>query len=686
MSAARLLAWRAGELLAGLVVAALVGASTLTAIDALSLPDPSWLPEALGATVAAGLVVVTGWLLLRRGRRGAGGHGGRVAGPGTGPGTGERGLWILGTAGPAFLASSHLGLLLNGTPHYLFGLGGDQLNRVAYVTRFADSPALNDPFYADAAPFYPPQWFWVGGRLAALAGVEGWEFYKPYAIVTMAIAGAIAFVAWRWLVPTRLAVLFGLVTAVVGGHTNAYEPYSWILICLLPQVVVATFLLCARAAARSRGAGAGRPTWPLVVTIGVYLGWAALGYTLIAGFAALLVALVVVVHTWRYRAERGLVAALLVRLVAAAGISALLASVFWHRFLLAVLGGAETEPSVANDFAPEIGSHWPLPMFEVSAAGLLCLIGVVWLVVTVWPGGAGRLADRGAASLSARIDSVEDDHDHNDGDDDEEATLSRPGWPLPSPARALVLAQALGLMTLTVFGWYALSGLRAVTGSTLLPFRMIPVITLALALAGVVGSLALARWAVATSPARSSGRVAAVAVVVAALAAIQMMQHVSLEDSDFAAAAREAPAPPTEVLAAIDEMTPGREPSDLVVLTSVPTVYAYRPFFTFQAPTQAYATPAGRYTERTDEIRRWATTTSPGDLADAVSSGPFRGPDVMVLEREGSRNWVLPVMVNRMPLARNNSREKIRFHPELFADPELFDVREVGSRVVIVRR
>ena len=197
VSPRRLFARRAGELLAALLVASVVGTLTLLVVNAPSFAEPSWLPESFGVVLTVGVVVSAGWLLLRRT-------------------TGDRGLWLLGTAGPAFLAASHLGLLLHGTPHYLFGLGGDQLNRVAYVTRFADSAELSDPFYADAAPFYPPQWFWVGGRLASLFGVEGWEFYKPYSILTMAVAGAVAFVAWRWLLPTRLAVLFGLVTAMVG--------------------------------------------------------------------------------------------------------------------------------------------------------------------------------------------------------------------------------------------------------------------------------------------------------------------------------------------------------------------------------------------------------------------------------------------------------------------------------------
>lgn len=667
MTELRPLVRRGAELLAALLVAGLVGAATYLAIDSLPFAEPSWLPETFGGTLAALVVIAAGWLLLRRS-------------------TGPRTLWALGTVGPAFLASSHLSLLLNGTPHYLFGLGGDQLNRVAYVTRFADSPAIADPFYADAAPFYPPQWFWVGGRLAAMAGVEGWTFYKPYAILTMAIAGAIAFVAWRWLVPARLAVLFGLATSVIGGHTNAYEPYSWILICLLPQVVVATFLLCARAAAaRAETSADRRPTWPLVMTIGVYLGWAALGYTLIAGFAALMVGLVVVLHAWYHRADRAVVGALLGRLAAMAAISAAIALVFWHRYLLAVLGGAETEPSVANDFAPEVASRWPLPMFEPSAAGLLCLVGAVWLVVTVWPGGAGAATARAAESMRARA-GADTAAGHEVGAGTDTDTALRDTGPLPSSGRRLVLARALALTVVAALGWYVLSGLRAVTGSTLLPFRMIPVVTLALALAGIVGALTLARWAIRTSPGPSRGRVTAAAVVVAGLAAVQLVQHVSDEDAHFAAVARENPGVPHDVLGAIDEMTDDRTPSDLVVLTADPSLYAYRPFHTFQAPAQAYATPAGRYEARLDEIRRWSDTDSPGELTAAIDSSSFRGPDVLVLDREGSRRWIFPAMVNVMPQSQNNVREEIVFVPRQFDDPALFDVREVGSRMVIVRR
>lgn len=652
----RPLTHRAAEMLAGVAVAAVVGALTLLLLNTVPFDRPSWLPESFKTVLVVGCVLLTGWLLLRRA-------------------TGDRALWLLGTAGPAFLASTLLGLLLHGTPHYLFGLGGDQINRVTYLTRFADSAAVADPFYADAAPFYPPGWFWAGGRLAALFGVDGWEFYKPFAIVTMAVAGAVAFVAWRWLVPARLAVLFALVTTAVGVHTNAYEPYSWILICLLPQVVVTAHLLCARVVA-------GRAAWSLVVTLGVYLGLAALAYTLIAGFAALLVGAVVLLHVWLHRSSPAAVRALVGRLATMAAISAAIALLFWHRYLLAVLGGAPTEASVANDFAPETGAQLPLPMFELTVTGVLCLVGLVWVVVTVWPAVVGLAAVPGAEGDDDVVDLPPDTH--TTGSSDTAAWSST--WPLPAPDTALVLARSVAVIVVAVFGWYLASGLRSLGGSTLLPFRLIPVITLALALAGVVGVLALARWALAQAPAASRGRAAAAAVVVAGLAAVQLGQFVSEEDAEFAAAAFTTSAEPTDVMSAIDEMTGGRDASDLVLLTTDPTLSAYRPYFSFQAPSQAYATPMARFWERLVEIRQWSGAQSPAELAAELDTSDFRAPDVMVLARKNSNRWVFRSTINAMPLKFNNAREDIAFSPQQFDDPELFSVREVGDKVVVVRR
>ena len=81
VSPRRLFARRAGELLAALLVASVVGTLTLLVVNAPSFAEPSWLPESFGVVLTVGVVVSAGWLLLRRT-------------------TGDRGLWLLGTAGP----------------------------------------------------------------------------------------------------------------------------------------------------------------------------------------------------------------------------------------------------------------------------------------------------------------------------------------------------------------------------------------------------------------------------------------------------------------------------------------------------------------------------------------------------------------------------------------------------------
>ncbi|PSM30483.1 arabinofuranosyltransferase, partial [Haliangium sp. UPWRP_2] len=69
----------------------------------------------------------------------------------------------------AFVVTT-LGMPLGATRLYLFGISVDQQFRTEYLTRLTDSPALHDMTYAGLPPFYPPGWFWIGGRAAALTG------------------------------------------------------------------------------------------------------------------------------------------------------------------------------------------------------------------------------------------------------------------------------------------------------------------------------------------------------------------------------------------------------------------------------------------------------------------------------------------------------------------------------------
>src|SRR5437879_3511889 len=100
-----------------------------------------------------------------------------------------------------------LGMPLGATKLYLFGISVDQQFRTEYLTRLADTPALHDMTYAGLPAFYPPGWFWVGGRLAALTGTPAWEMFKPWAITSITIAIAAALVLWSRMIRFEYALI-----------------------------------------------------------------------------------------------------------------------------------------------------------------------------------------------------------------------------------------------------------------------------------------------------------------------------------------------------------------------------------------------------------------------------------------------------------------------------------------------
>ena len=110
------------------------------------------------------------------------------------------------------------------TKLYLFGISVDQQFRTEYLTRLTDSPALHDMTYAGLPPFYPPGWFWLGGRAAAFTGTPAWEMFKPWAVTSIAVAIAVAFALWSRMIRFEYALAVTAATAAVTLAFSSPEP------------------------------------------------------------------------------------------------------------------------------------------------------------------------------------------------------------------------------------------------------------------------------------------------------------------------------------------------------------------------------------------------------------------------------------------------------------------------------
>src|SRR5271166_152416 len=164
--------------------------------------------------------------------------------------------WLAQVAGLMFLSAFTvvtLGMPLGATKLYLFGISVDQQFRTEYLTRLTDSAALHDMTYLGLPPFYPPGWFWIGGRVAALTGMPAWEIYKPWAITSITIAVAVALVLWWRMVRFEYALIVTGATAAVTMAYSSPEPYAAMITVLLPPMLVLTWSGL-RAGARERAA------------------------------------------------------------------------------------------------------------------------------------------------------------------------------------------------------------------------------------------------------------------------------------------------------------------------------------------------------------------------------------------------------------------------------------------------
>lgn len=553
--------------------------------------------------------------------------------------------YLVSYLSPAALVVSTTAVPLSATRLYLDGIHIDQGFRTQFLSRMATTWANQDMNYIDLPTYYPLGWFWLGGRMANLLDMPGWEVYQPWALVSLGAAASLLVPVWQRITGSLpVAVAIALVSTAVMLVMAAEEPYGAVVALGVPAATV----LAGRAL---RGA------WFALVGTAIFLGVSASFYTLYTAVVALSVVTlgavfaVLVFRTWGP----------LLRLVVLGSISLGIASVVWGPYLWLTVTGHPTDGSTAPHYLPVEGAQIPAPFLSLSLVGVLCLIGLVWLVVRFTAGDARSMA--------------------------------------------------IGLIGFYL--WALASMIATLAGTTLLGFRVDALIVLQLATAGVLGLAELRLVGLdVLYPDRLTARgrryVTILMVVILSAAGLHYAQQIPVEnqraidraysDTDgYGERADQYAADAGRYYGQINEeiRSHGHDPLDTVVFTDEINFLAYHPYFGFQAFTSHYANPLGEFQARNDTILRWAENSwaeSPEKFTAALDDAPWRAPDVFVLRgvldppADASINpgWKSHIAEDIYPNNPNVRYRGIYFDPEAFSGEE-WETTQIGPFVVATR-
>ncbi|WP_102419335.1 galactan 5-O-arabinofuranosyltransferase [Mycobacterium sp. 4858] len=586
--------------------------------------------------------------------------------------------WAAQLGGLAFVSAFTvvtLGMPLGATKLYLFGISVDQQFRTESLTRLTDSPALRDMTYLGLPPFYPPGWFWIGGRAAALSGTPAWEIYKPWAVTSITIAAAVALVLWWRMVRFEYALIVTTATAAATLAYGSPEPYAAMITVLLPPVLVLTW---SGLRGGERGGGwaavvaerevnstleaqretnftvasaepSARSGWAAVIAAGLFLGFTATWYTLLFGFSAftvLLMALWLSGLRWR---QGGFRAALdpLRRLAVIAVIAAAIASTTWLPFVVRAARSPVSNSGSAQHYLPADGAVLTFPMLQFSLLGAVCLLGALWLVVR---------------------------------------------------ARSSVRAGALAVGVLAVYLWSVLSMLTTLARTTLLSFRLQPTLTVLLVAAGAFGFVEAVRALSARGPAweKATLPVAAAIGLAAAIAFSQDIPDVLRPDLTIAYTDTDGNGqrgdrrPPSsekfypDIDHTIATVT-GRPRDQTVVMTADYSFLSFYPYWGFQGLTSHYANPLAQFDLRAAQIKKWSKLKSADELIHALDTCPWPPPTVFLMRRGANGNYTLRLAEDVYPNQPNVRRYTVDLRAALFDSPQ-FVVHSAGPFVVAIRK
>ena len=529
---------------------------------------------------------------------------------------------------PAGLVVATLGIPLSATKLYLDGIQVDQGFRTQFLSRMTENLGHADMAYKGLPTFYPMGWFWFGGRLANIMGMDGWEVYQPYALATLAAGAAMLTPIWRRLTGSLpVATAIAVVTTAIVLTETPEEPYAAIVAMFLPAAAVWAYRAL-------------KGSWSATAALAVYLGISATFYTLFTAIGALTVVVIAVVLT--FAGERSLTP--LKHLLVIGFSSLAIASIAWGPYVWRVLTGDEILESTANHFLPIEGTYFSLPFLSLSLVGLLCLFGLIELIV--------RFREPEIASLGAAL--------------------------------AVSYVWALASMAITLLG------------TSLLGFRLEVLFVLLFATLGII---AVANFDPKRIQIKNQTLFTTVVIAVVAVASLQMVQHVAVQNEKYIDQAyadtdgygeRADRFPPdagryyNEIADFIESH--GHMENEAVVFTDEINFMAFHPFFGFNAFTSHYANPLGEFEQRNSELEEWSRISydDPKKFTEAVDNSQWEPPAAFIFRGSEDSDFKTHIAHDIYPSQPNVHYEGLYFHPDAFKDD--WDVKFIGPFAVAVRK
>lgn len=484
---------------------------------------------------------------------------------------------------PAALVITTLAIPLAATRLYLEGTSVDQGFRTQFLTRMTDQLGWHDMAYIDMPSFYPGLWFFSGGAFAKLTGLAGWAAFKPWALITLAVASAMLVPVWQRLTGSlAVALAITLTTTAIMVRQAPDEPYAAIVAIGMP----AAFLMSRRALEGGKAAIAGNI---------IYLGLSANLYTLFTGISALTIVIMAFVVALVDKSWKPIWRLIVI------GVSSLaIAAIGWGPYLWAMLTQPHG-PSKAQHYLPKDGTEIPMPFFDNITLFLLGAIAIIWIIA--------RFRDADVHSMAVGL-----------------AVCY--GWVFLS-----LLATIFGTTLLAFRVWLPIALILSVSA------------VLALAELRIQGLKRFYPQQMLTANTKVITGVMAVFLAATCVHFVTTTtNHVrdSLDaaytDTDGDAVRGDRmPADATQYYATIDQLISGHTGSQAgtIVLTDEKNFMSYYPYHGYQAITAHYSNPLGEFERRNQAIEAWTTIDDPQELRDAMDAAErdngWQAPDALVL-------------------------------------------------------